>query len=269
MIKFNSMKKFLSIFFLLIFIIIFSINYDSNNKKIKEPIFIGHVYGDHNNSDIPYKPLKKVIKKNNIDFIIFGGDITKNHKNFYAFDDYFSNINKLYIKGNHDNNIYDKTEFWKKKNFKNLSLINLSYQKISDVYNFNFKNYQDTYFISHYNWFEKVFLPLKPSNQTLKIKNNLKFDEISNFGKNNKFISGDCGKYSDKSPYVLAKYRNNFFLCTGLGQSSNNLIILSTLEPIFFNEKGDIIKHMCKENIFNNKVLKICSTKKKHLLKLN
>ena len=213
--------------------------------------------------------MKKVIKKNNIDFIVFGGDITKNHKDFYIFDNYFTKINKLYIKGNHDKNIYEKTEFWKKKNFKNLSLINLSYQKISDVYNISFNNYQNTYFVSHFNWFEKVFLPLNPSNQTLGNQNNLKFDKIINFGKNNKFISGDCGKYLDKSPYVLARYKNNYFLCTGLGKSSNNFIIMPTLEPFFFNKDGDIVKHKCKEKKFSDKLLKVCSTNKKHLIKIN
>ena len=123
------MKRFLSIFFILIFILaVFNLN---SKKKVKfqEPIFIGHVYGDHDYSDIPYKPLKKVISKNNLDFIIFGGDITKDHKDFYTFNSHFSHINKLYIKGNHDSNIYDKTEFWKKKTFKNLNLINLSNKK--------------------------------------------------------------------------------------------------------------------------------------------
>lgn len=263
------MKTFLSIFFILILIIaVFSIN-SKKKVKIQEPIFIGHVYGDHDNSDIPYNPLKKVISKNNLDFIIFGGDITKDHKDFYTFNSHFSQINKLYIKGNHDSNIYDKTEFWKKKTFKNLNLINLSNQEISEIYNINFNNYNNTFFISHYNWFEKVFHPLKPSNQFLGNKNSLKFDKINNFGKGNKFISGDCGKYTDKSPYVLARYNDNYFLCTGLGQSSNNFIILSTLEPIFFNEYGDIIKHKCKERKFNERIVKVCSTKKRHLVNLN
>tara|TARA_B100001175_G_C19483378_1_gene628376 strand:+ start:223 stop:1014 length:792 start_codon:yes stop_codon:yes gene_type:complete len=263
------MKRFFSIFLIFVFIVSVSIFYSKNRNKIQEPIFIGHVYGDHNYSDVPYKPLKKVINKYNLDFIIFGGDITKNHNDFYNFNNYFSNINKLYIKGNHDTNIYEKTEFWKKKKFKNLSLINLSNQKISDIYDINFNKYENTFFISHYNWFEKVFYPLKPSNQSLGIKNNLKFDKINNFGKGNKFISGDCGKYKDKSPYVLARYNNNYFLCTGLGQSSNNFIILSTLEPIFFNKYGDIVRHKCKENKFNDRYLKVCSTKKNHLFNLN
>ena len=263
------MKKISIVFLILVFsLTIFFLN-SKKKVKIQEPIFIGHVYGDHNNSDIPYKPLKKVINKNNLDFIVFGGDITKNHEDFYSFNNYFLNINKLYVKGNHDKNIYEKTEFWKKKKFKNLNLINLSNQEVSDIYSNSFKFYTDTFFISHYNWFEKVFHPLKPSNQSLGIKNNLKFDEINNFGKVNKFISGDCGKYSDKPPYILAKYKDNFFLCTGLGQSSNNFIILSTLEPIFFNENGEIVKHKCKERKFNDKFLKVCSTKKKHLLNLN
>ena len=263
------MRKLLSIFFILTFILAASIFYSKNRVKIQEPIFIGHIYGDHENSDIPYKPLKKVIKKNNLDFIIFGGDITKNHKDFYIFDNYFSNINKLYIKGNHDNNIYDKIEFWKKKIFKNLNLINLSNQNILEIYNLNFNDYEDTYFISHFNWFEKVFLPIKPSNQSLGTENSLKFDKIKNFGKGNKFISGDCGKYADKSPYVLASYKNNYFLCTGLGKSSNNFIILSSLDPIFFNKDGDIVKHKCKKKTFNDRTLKVCSTKKKHLFNLN
>ena len=263
------MKRFLSIFFILIIIIvIFTLN-PKNKVKIQEPIFIGHVYGDHEYSDIPYIPLKKVISKNNLDFIIFGGDITKDHKSFYVFDNYFSHINKLYIKGNHDSNIYNKTEFWKKKFFKNLNLINLSNKKISEIYNFNFNNYNNTFFISHYNWFEKVFHPLKPSNQFLGKKNSLKFDNKNNFGKGNKFISGDCGKYTDKSPYILARYNDNYFLCTGLGQSSNNFVILPTLEPIFFNEDGEIIKHKCKEIKFEGRILKVCSTKKKHLINLN
>ena len=245
------MRKLLGSFLLLIFILAVSIFFFENKVKIQEPIFIGHVYGDHKNSDIPYEPLKKVIKKNNLDFIIFGGDITKNHKDFHIFDNYFFNFNKLYIKGNHDKNIYDKKKFWKKKTFKNLNLINLSNQKILEIYNINFNDYEETYFISHYNWFEKVFLPTKPSNQSLGTENTLKFDKIKSFGKGNKFISGDCGKYADKPPYVLAKYKNNYFLCTGLGQSSNNFIILSTLEPIFFNKDGDIIKHKCKESKFD------------------
>ena len=149
------MKKILFIFFLLIFISIFSVYYYLNkdysylNKEgIKEPVFVGHVYGEHDSSHVPYNFLKKIIKKNNIDFIVFGGDITKNHKDFYIFDNYFTKINKLYIKGNHDKNIYEKTEFWKKKNFKNLSLINLSYQKILEIYNINFNDYENLFYIS-------------------------------------------------------------------------------------------------------------------------
>ena len=79
------MRKLLGSFLLLIFILAVSIFFFENKVKIQEPIFIGHVYGDHKNSDIPYEPLKKVIKKNNLDFIIFGGDITKNHKDFHIY----------------------------------------------------------------------------------------------------------------------------------------------------------------------------------------
>ena len=57
------MKKISIVFLILVFsLTIFFLN-SKKKVKIQEPIFIGHVYGDHNNSDIPYKPLKKVINK--------------------------------------------------------------------------------------------------------------------------------------------------------------------------------------------------------------
>ena len=253
------MKRFLSILFILILIIaVFTIN-SKKKVKIQEPIFIGHVYGDHDNSDIPYIPLKKVISKNNLDFN--GGDITKVIK-FYVFDNFHISTNFIL-------KVIMIVIFIIKQNFgkKNLlNLINLS-NKISEIYNFNFNNYNNTFFISHYT--VEKFSSLKPSNQFLGKKNSLKFDNKNNFGKGNKFISGDCGKYTDKSPYILARYNDNYFLCTGLGQSSNNFVILPTLEPIFFNEDGEIIKHKCKEIKFEERILKVCSTKKKHLVNLN
>jgi len=92
------------------------------------------------------------------------------------------------------------------------------------------------------------------------------FKKIKNFGKFNKFITGDCGKYSGNPPYVKIKQKSNQFICTGLGDSSNNYIRLYNLEPYFFNKDGKIIKHKCseKKNISGNKII-FCSAKSIHL----
>jgi hypothetical protein len=250
---------------LLILIIFFTY---TNKSKIKNPIFVGHVYGTSKTKDIPYKPLENVVKKNNLDFIIFGGDITKNQEDFKLFDNHFLDIKKLYIKGNHDGDLYQKIEPWEKKVFKNLEFINLSNKEFLELYKFDYSKYNNTYFISHYNWFEKIFKPLNSSNQIFSEEFDLKFDQIKKFGKNNKFISGDCGKYSNNPPYILAKMNGNSFLCTGLGEGSNNFVILPTLKPLFFDNEGKIIKHYCKKRQNKKKIIKICSTKKKHLIKL-
>jgi hypothetical protein len=255
------------IIILILLILLFFFTY-TKESKIKNPIFVGHVYGTSKSKDTPYKPLSNVIKKNNLDFIIFGGDITKNQKDFKLFHNHFLDIEKLYIKGNHDPNLYQNVEAWEEKVFKNLKLVNLSNREFSSLYKFDYSRYNNTYFISHYNWFEKIFKPLNSSNQIFGKEFDLKFNQIKEFGKNNKFVSGDCGKYSANPPYILAKFKSNFFLCTGLGDSSNNFVILSTLEPFFFDNEGKIIKHYCKKKKNKKKIIKICSTKKEHLIKL-
>ena len=261
------MKKkiqFTGILILILILISVSVLY---SQKIKNsPIFIGHVFGVSSEKQILYKPLINVIDKNDLNYIIFGGDITYKEKDFFYFDSFFSNKKKLYIKGNHDGNLYEKINYWHKKKFKNYNIINLSNLTFEELMKFKYNNYNNTIFISHYNWFESLYAPHIVSNAKLPKKYSLQFKKIKNFGNFNKFIAGDCGKYSSNPPYVKIKQKSNQFICTGLGDSSNNYIRLFNLEPYFFNTDGKIIKHKCseKKNISGNKII-FCSTKAIHL----
>tara|TARA_B100000768_G_C11160661_1_gene324366 strand:+ start:51 stop:851 length:801 start_codon:yes stop_codon:yes gene_type:complete len=254
-----------------VFIIILMIFSVWNSKKIKEStIFVGHVYGTSVTTDIPYSPLVNVIKKNNLDSIIFGGDITRSEKDFIKFYNFFLNKKTLYIKGNHDGNLYDKIDYWEKKLFNSHNIINLSNLTFEEVMNFKYKDYNNTFFISHYNWFESLFYPITVSNSKLTEDNIIRFKMIKNFGKYNKFIAGDCGKYTGNPPYVKIEINSNQFVCSGLGLSANNYVKLEDLNPFFFNEDGKIVKHRCekKNKKKNDYLITICSTKKKHLKSL-
>ena len=59
--------------------------------------------------------------------------------------------------------------------------------------------------------------------------------EKIDFGSNNIYLAGDCGAYKDRFPYSKTIYKNNIFICSGIGSEwANHVINLNSLEPIFF-----------------------------------
>ena len=87
-------------------------------------------------------------------------------------------------------------------------------------------------------------------------------DEIKkiNFGKDNIYLAGDCGAYKNKFSYAKTFFKSNTFICSGIGSGwANNVINLNTLEPIFFDNDGNIINHECKEIIGRlNNLIEFC-----------
>ena len=118
----------------------------------------------------------------------------------------------------------------------------------------------DTTIVQHYLWFLRLFtdIPQRFSAKTLKDKIILKVKiffslkiplvnsmysstilekeqiEKIDFGNNNIYLSGDCGAYKNQFSYSKTFYKDNIFICSGIGSEwANNVIDLRTLKPIF------------------------------------
>tara|TARA_B100001093_G_C26787469_1_gene997339 strand:- start:544 stop:1422 length:879 start_codon:yes stop_codon:yes gene_type:complete len=264
----NFSNIFRNILILLIFI---------NNQSYaseKNSFFIGHAYGYHGNKDIPDKSLKNFLETTPAEFIIFGGDMTQNSKDFDLFDKFFEDTSYLAVRGNHDGDLFSKIPFWKNKNINGKKFLNLD---MNDDMKFDFQilaNKNDTFIIQHYLWFLRLFSdsPRNVSNKTLKEKIVFKIKsffflelplvnsmyssiilekkqiEDINFGNNNVYLAGDCGAFQGQFTYSKTLFKGNTFICSGIGSKwANNVVNLKTLNPIFFNEKGKIVKHSCKK----------------------
>ena len=72
--------------------------------------------------------------------------------------------------------------------------------------------------------------------------------EKIDFGKNNLYISGDCGAFNKQFTYSKTSYKDNIFICSGIGsQWANNVVDLNTLNPVFFDIEGNVVDHSCKK----------------------
>ncbi len=221
---------------------------------------IGHAYGPHGEKNIPYEPLKNFLKKNKNKYIFFLGDMTEDSNDFIIFDNYFFINKRKYIRGNHDGNLYEKADKWSDFKIDNLNIINLDMDS-NMKFNYNILNQNNKIFLTHHVFFNQVFEKISPANYMEN--NGINIEEVK-LGKNNYFIAGDCGAYKLGYSYLYAEYKDNYFICTGLGSGwANNVFDILNKEPIFFRKNGDRLKHFCivSDNGKYADVIKICLPK--------
>ena len=252
----------------------------------KKSYFVGHAYGYHGNKDVPDLSLQNFLKKNDHQFLLFGGDMTENSDDFIYFKNYFKDTNFLAVRGNHDGNLYSKIPFWIEEVVNEKKIFNLDMD--SDM-KFNYKileDKNDTIIVQHYLWFLRLFSysPINFSEKTFKEKIILKLRSLNfinvplvnsmysssilekeqlekiNFGKNNIYISGDCGAFKKQFTYSKTIYKGNIFICSGIGsQWANNVVDLNTLNPVFFNIDGNVVDHSCKKKKGNfDNIVEFC-----------
>ena len=78
-----------------------------------------------------------------------------------------------------------------------------------------------------------VNVPLVNSMYSSSILEKEQLEKID-FGKNNLYISGDCGAFNKQFTYSKTSYKDNIFICSGIGsQWANNVVDLNTLNPVF------------------------------------
>ena len=277
---------FLKKYQILIFFLILFMNINYCNALEGNLYFVGHAYGVHGNEHIPDKSLKNFLIKEPANFILFGGDVTEDDNDFIKFHEYFRGTNHLIVRGNHDKDLYVKIPYWETKKIQGTLIYNLDMNSDMKFNLNNLKKLNNSIIAQHYIWYlrlfseernnfsliDKVILRLKSLHyRKIPIANSmyeskiLEYEDIKkiNFGKKNIYLAGDCGAFEDKFPYVKTYYKDNTFICSGIGSGwANNVVNLSTLEPIFFNYNGDIIEHTCekKDGNFNN-IIEFCLPK--------
>ena len=277
--------KFTNSFYLFLKLIFFFFAFYSNFSiaSEKKSYFIGHAYGYHGNKEIPDTSLRNFLKKNDHSFLLFGGDMTENPKDFKYFKDYFKDTKFLVVRGNHDGELYSKVPFWLENIIDGRKIFNLDMDRNMKFNTKILEKKDNTIILQHYLWFLRLFSfsPISYSKKNIKTKivlkirsfNSLKVPLVNsmysseilekeqlekiNYGKDNIYISGDCGAFENQFTYSKTFYKDNIFICSGIGSKwANNVVDLKTLNPIFFNINGDIIDHSCKKIVgpFNNPI---------------
>ncbi len=263
----SSFKIILYILISLFFFILIYLQF--LNKQIKvnlsdKIIFVGHAYGKHGDLVIPEISLKEFLIKNKPNLIFFGGDMTEKHEDYKIFKSYFSkNYNYYTIKGNHDLDLWKFEDYWSEKSIKNFKFYNM---EMDENYFFDYdllKNYNNTYFLSHFVWFNQLFenIGVNVANQIIRENfENMKLSKIEHldFGNNNVYLAGDCGAFAQNIPYIKTWYKNSIFVCSGIGNKiGHNIVIIDeNLSPVFFDNNGKTVKHSCKsyKGFYSNKI---------------
>ena len=269
---------------IILFLVVFIMN--TSNALEKNSYFIGHAYGSHGNNHVPDKSLINFLIKNPANFILFGGDVTENKNDFKKFNEYFKDTNHLIVRGNHDNNLYVNIPFWRTRKIQGTLIYNLDMSPDMKFELNNLKTLNNFIIAQHYIWYlrlfseegnnysllDKVILKLKSKKyRKIPIANNMYGSKImehdtiakTDFGKKNTYLAGDCGAFKNNFSYVKTYYKDNIFICSGIGSGwANNVVNLNTLEPIFFNHDGNIVEHRCKIKIGNfDNLIEFCLPK--------
>ena len=258
---------------IIVFILLITFNNPSYAFE-KNSYFIGHPYGYHGNKHVPDRSLKNFLIKNPPNFILLGGDMTENPNDFKLFYQYLKNFNFLAVRGNHDGDLFSKIPFWENKNINNKKIFNLDMNADMKFDKTILGKKNNTIVVQHYLWFLRLFTDIPNSSSTNNFKDKIiskiryffslkiplvnsmygstilekKEIEKINFGNNNIYLAGDCGAYKDKFSYSKTFYKNNIFICSGIGSEwANHVVDLRSLEPIFFDINGNITKHSCKK----------------------
>ncbi len=269
----NSYKIIILTIILLMSSIFFYFQFINEEKHIDlsdKIIFVGHAYGKHGDLIIPENSLKEFLNKFKPHLIFFGGDMTEKHEDYNIFKTYFrEKYNYFTVKGNHDLNLWEMEEFWSEISIKDLSFFNM---EMDETYVFDYdtlKNYNNTFFISHFVWFNQLFdnIGVNVANQIIRQNfNKMKLSNIENFnfGSSNYYIAGDCGAFAQNIPYIKTWYKNSIFVCSGIGNKiGHNIVIIDeNLHPIFFDKYGDVVDHKCKfyKGFYSNKI-EVCLPK--------
>ena len=280
-------QHFLKKYQIVLFLLALFMNVNHCNALEENSYFIGHAYGAHGNDSVPDQSLKNFLIKKPANFILFGGDVTENENDFQKFHEYFKDTNHLIVRGNHDKDLYTKIPYWKTKKIKGTTVYNLDMNADMQFNIDSLKSFNHSIIAQHYLWYLRIFsdqsnnyslfkklslklkswgfsqrimkyrkIPIANSMYGAKI---LEYKDIKqiNFGKKNIYLAGDCGAFDESFPYVKSYFKENTFICSGIGSGwGNNVVSLNTLEPIFFDNFGNIISHTCKTKVgnFNNQI---------------
>ena len=286
-------QHFLKKYQIVLFLLALFMNVNHCNALEENSYFIGHAYGAHGNDSVPDESLKNFLIKEPANFILFGGDVTENENDFEKFHKYFKDTNYLIVRGNHDKDLYTKIPYWKTKKIQGTIIHNLDMNSDMKFHIDNLKNFNDSIIAQHYIWYLRLFseesnnyslldklslklkswgfshrimdyrkIPIANSMYGAKILEHKEIKQI-NFGKKNIYLAGDCGAFEGNFPYVKSYFKDNTFICSGIGSGwGHNVVSLNSLEPIFFNIYGNIIEHTCKKKVGNfNNLIEFCLPK--------
>ena len=89
--------------------------------------------------------------------------MTENSDNFKKFDQTFKNLNKKYIRGNHDGNLFDKISWWEEYKINEFHFINLDMDMDMDFDKDLLKKNNKIY-LTHHVFFNQVFEKISPAN---------------------------------------------------------------------------------------------------------
>ena len=286
-------QYFLKKYQIVLFFFVLFVNVNYCYALEENSYFIGHAYGAHENDSVPDESLKNFLIKEPANFILFGGDVTENENDFEKFHKYFKDTNYLIVRGNHDKDLYTKIPYWKTKKIQGTIIHNLDMNSDMKFHIDNLKNFNDSIIAQHYIWYLRLFseesnnyslldklslklkswgfshrimdyrkIPIANSMYGAKILEHKEIKQI-NFGKKNIYLAGDCGAFEGNFPYVKSYFKDNTFICSGIGSGwGHNVVSLNSLEPIFFNIYGNIIEHTCKKKVGNfNNLIEFCLPK--------
>lgn len=243
----------------------------SNIKNLNKNsiLIIGHAYGKKenifiNDNEFLDKRIIDVIKKekNNIDMVIFNGDIfyKPSKKKWSSLISFFSDLNiRLYIApGNHDIKFYDNEEFSKNLftkyfdleypkilKFKNFDLvirdsINMGWSPKKKEINLinNILKEKNLIIIQHHTAFNELrFLTNDKAINRTKANNKIinldTFTESLNNKKKLTFLIGDAGINDHYKPIECKTKHNLKYIINGLGGRINDKIIIIDKKYIY------------------------------------
>lgn len=202
----------------------FAGRFEPHEIGAKDILFIGHPYGGHGGGQIPYPPLKRFLKNKVPRAAFFLGDLTEDSDRFAEFHDYTKQLPfpTYLIAGNHDGDmeLYQKLPYWNSAKIGGTLVGNLAFSQFQGPNVGLFAQPEDgaDIYVSHYVWFNEAFGGLRVANSMYGASPDLK-KIIANIGSPSTgvFIAGDCGAYSNRTPFAKAVLGNSTFICTGMG----------------------------------------------------
>jgi len=237
----NTLKKLQTV---LILVAICSTAVEASTFK-NNSFFVGHAYGTHGEYIVPDPSLENFLKKNPPSFLAFGGDLTARNTDFEKFYDHFKGMKTLMVRGNHDGQLFDKIPYWKEAYIDGNKFFNLDMNRDMKFSSEILGTMKDAIILQHYVWFLSLYSGLPIANSMYRT---IPINPLTiNFGKNNVYLAGDCGAFSKNFPFASTIYKENTFICSGLGTKwANHVVDLNNYQPIFFDHQGNVMASTCK-----------------------